>query len=85
MNEKLLSMIFDNEDKTELRDGLKKIILDAFDEDMREYLSKEYLLNYEEFFDGIIHEASEEAKVKIKDALVEKMMREAVDKLGVVI
>jgi hypothetical protein len=85
MNEKLLSMIFDKEDKTELRDGLKQIILDAFDEDMREYLSKAYLLNYEEFFDEIVHEASEEVKGKIKDALVDKMMREAVDKLGVVI
>ena len=83
MNEKLLSMIFDNEDKTDLRDGLKKIILDAFDEDMREWLSKEYLINYEEFFEEIIAEAEDEVKDRIKDALVEKMMKQARINLGV--
>ena len=76
MGEELIKLIFTTEDKVELKEGIKKIILDAFEEDIKEHLSKEYLIDYNDFFGEISMEVEAEVKGKIKEAMVDKLMKQ---------
>jgi hypothetical protein len=76
MGEELIKLIFTTEDKIELKEGIKKIILDAFEEDIKEHLSKEYLIDYNDFFGEISMEVEAEVKGKIKEAMVDRLMKQ---------
>jgi hypothetical protein len=76
MGEELIKLIFTTEDKIELKEGIKRIILNAFEEDIKEHLSKEYLIDYNDFFGEISMEVEAEVKGKIKEAMVEKLMKQ---------
>ena len=83
LGQDLIKWVFTESDRDDIKEKLKEITVEAFKKDIDSYLDKNYLIDYEEFFENIIEEAKSEVEGKLKLMLVDKMMAEATKKFGI--